>query len=109
MPESIRKRPKQPYRAPDGKSFLGAAGNYVDAILSPDTVRRHGIFDPRAVGALLAKFTSGRPTGTADNMAFVAILSTALLLDAFVDRHESASPDHTSVGYPAGGDHTHAR
>ena len=109
VPESIRKRPKQPYRAPDGKSFRGAAGNYVEAILSPDTVRRQGIFDPRAVGALLAKFTSGRPTGTGDNMAFVAILSTGLLLDAFVDRHENASPDQASVGHPLGTDHTHGR
>jgi asparagine synthase (glutamine-hydrolysing) len=95
VPESIRKRPKQPYRAPDGKSFLGPAGRYVDALLSPDTVRRQGIFDPRAVGALLAKFTSGRGTGTADNMAFVAILSTGLLLDEFLTRDESTPTNRT--------------
>lgn len=109
VPESIRTRPKQPYRAPDGKSFLGPAGRYVDAILSPETVRRQGIFDPRAVGALLAKFTSGRATSTGDNMAFVAILSTGLLLDAFVNRHETAPPDPTSGGHPVGNDRTHVR
>jgi len=109
VPESIRKRPKQPYRVLDGRSFLGTARNYVDPLLYTDTVRRQGVFDPRAVGALRAKFTSGRATGTADNMAFVAILSTGLLLDTFVDRREIASQDHTSVGPPVASDHTHAR
>ena len=109
VPESIRKRPKQPYRAPDGKSFLGPAGSYVETILSPDIVRGQGIFDPRAVAALCAKFASGRATGTGDNMAFVAILSTGLLLDAFVKRHETASPDHTPVEQPVASDRAHGR
>ncbi|MBP1775158.1 MAG: Asparagine synthetase, partial [candidate division NC10 bacterium] len=109
VPESIRKRPKQPYRAPDGKSFLGPAGSYVETILSPDIVRGQGIFDPRAVAALRAKFASGRATGTGDNMAFVAILSTGLLLDAFVKRNETASPDHTPVEQPVASDRAHGR
>jgi asparagine synthase (glutamine-hydrolysing) len=93
IPESIRTRPKQPYRAPDGKSFLGQAAGYVDDILSAEAVGAHGIFDPRAVGALLAKFRSGRATGTADNMALVAILSTELLLDQFIDHAPATGKD----------------
>jgi asparagine synthase (glutamine-hydrolysing) len=91
IPESIRKRPKQPYRAPDGKSFLGPAGGYVDAMLSPDKVRQQGVFDPRTVDALLVKFKSGRATSTGDNMALIGILSTGILLEQFIHRRDDAS------------------
>lgn len=83
IPESIRKRHKQPYRAPDGKSFLGPAGSYMYDLLSPAVIRRHGIFNPQSVVALLAKFQSGHASGARDNMALVAILSTQLLLEQF--------------------------
>jgi asparagine synthase (glutamine-hydrolysing) len=92
VPETIRKRPKQPYRAPDGRSFLGPAGGYLDAMLSPDKVRQQGVFDPRTVGALLVKFKSGRATSTGDNMALIGILSTGILLEQFVHRRDDASP-----------------
>ena len=85
IPESIRKRSKQPYRAPDGKSFLGPAGGYLEAILSPERIKREGIFDPQSVGGLLAKFKSRRATGTKDNMALVGILSTGILIERFIN------------------------
>jgi asparagine synthase (glutamine-hydrolysing) len=82
IPQSIRKRHKQPYRAPDGKSFFTTAGSYVDEILSPENIRRDGIFSPRTVAALAAKFKSGRATSTRDDMALVGVLSTGLLLSS---------------------------
>jgi asparagine synthase (glutamine-hydrolysing) len=88
IPESIRKRPKQPYRAPDGKSFLGPAGNYMEALLSPENVTREGIFDPDAVFALVTKFKCGRASSIKDNMALVGILSTMILLERFRTRGE---------------------
>ena len=84
IPESIRTRHKQPYRAPDGRSFFGQKDNYIDDALSPARIKQDGIFDPKATGALVQKFRSGRETGVKDNMALIGILSTTLLLDRFV-------------------------
>jgi asparagine synthase (glutamine-hydrolysing) len=84
IPESIRTRHKQPYRAPDGKSFFGYKDSFIQDMLSPARIKRDGIFDPRPTGLLIEKFRSGRETGVRDNMAFMGILSTTLLLDRFV-------------------------
>ena len=85
LPPSITKRPKQPYRAPDGKSFFqGTPHEYVDALLSPDRVRQDGLFDSLAVEHLAKKFRNGRAIGVRDNMGFVGILSAPLVVDQFV-------------------------
>jgi asparagine synthase (glutamine-hydrolysing) len=85
IPQSIQKRHKQPYRAPDGKSFFGSAGSYIHDMLSADRVKRDGIFHPQAVASLLAKFRDGRASSVKDNMALVGILSTQILLDEFMN------------------------
>lgn len=92
IPERIRKRHKQPYRAPDGKSFFGQAWSYVDEMLCSDRVGRDGIFDSKAVASLVQKFKSGRPTGARDNMALVGVLSTQLLVDRFIHRRGENRP-----------------
>jgi asparagine synthase (glutamine-hydrolysing) len=84
VPEPIRRRRKQPYRAPDGKSFFAAQPDYLQEILSPENIRRNGIFDPQAVTALAQKFKAGRAGGERDNMALVGILSTEILVHSFV-------------------------
>lgn len=84
IPESIRRRPKQPYRAPDGISFFGAKDGYVHDLLSPSRIKQDGIFDPRATEVLVKKFRSGRETSVKDNMALIGILSTTLLLERFL-------------------------
>ncbi|MBK8321979.1 MAG: asparagine synthase (glutamine-hydrolyzing) [Betaproteobacteria bacterium] len=86
LPESIRARTKQPYRAPDSQSFFvaGRPVDYVADLLSPARLADAGHFDPVAVGKLVAKCAAGRAIGFADNMAFVAILSTMLLEEQFV-------------------------
>jgi asparagine synthase (glutamine-hydrolysing) len=85
IPDSILCRPKQPYRAPDGKSFFGTAeADYAQDLLSPEEIRRSGLFDPRAVGMLVSKFQNSRPTGIKDNMALVAVLSTQLVVHQFI-------------------------
>ena len=87
IPESIVRRPKQPYRAPDGKCFFGAnAEDYVGELLSPDAVRQNGIFDAGAVAILASKFRSGRTTSVKDNMAMVGVLSTQLLVQQFINQ-----------------------
>lgn len=81
LPESIRRRTKQPYRAPDSQSFFseGRPADYVEDVLSPACIAEAGYFDPRAVGKLFEKCRSGRAIGFGDNMAFVGIVSTMLL------------------------------
>jgi asparagine synthase (glutamine-hydrolysing) len=89
IPSSVKNRPKQPYRAPDARSFFdpqtGAARDaYADELLSPGRIQKDGLFSPLAVQKLVAKARKGQVIGTKDNMALVGILSTQLLMDQFV-------------------------
>jgi asparagine synthase (glutamine-hydrolysing) len=91
IPESIVRRPKQPYRAPDGKCFIGSTVvDYAEELLSPSAVRENGVFDEHAVAALVSKFKSGRASSTKDNMAMVGVLSTQLLIHQFVNQRKEA-------------------
>ena len=106
IPDSIVARKKQPYRAPDAKSFFtngnGASGHeYVDALLRPERIREDGIFDPKAVERLVVKARKGRVIGIKDNMTLVGILSTQLVVDQFIrdfdacrDCAATSSADH---------------
>jgi len=84
IPDSIRKRPKQPYRAPEGKSFFTSSQHYVEQLLSTGRIQQDGIFNPQAVRALVQKFENGRASSTKDNMALVTVLSTQILIEQFV-------------------------
>ena len=89
MPHSVRRRRKQPYRAPGVQSFFGTPRNpirheYVDDVLSPATIREFGLFAPEAVQRLVQKARAGEAVGVRDNMALVGIISTQLLLQQFV-------------------------
>ncbi len=97
IPESIRMRHKQPYRAPDGRSFFGHKDNYIDDTLSPDRIKHDGIFDPRATNVLVQKFRSGRETSVRDNMAFIGVLSTTLFIDRFVRGRGGPTTPHSST------------
>jgi len=88
VPSSIINRTKQPYRAPEGKSFFtgNKARDYVEAALSPDSLQRAGLFEPATVQNLLDKFRRGSAIGIRDNMALTGILSTQLVVDQFIER-----------------------
>jgi len=104
LPERIRVRTKQPYRAPDSQSFFveGRPLDYVGELLSERRVREGGLFDPVAVRKLCEKCRSGRAIGFADNMAFVGILSTMLVEEMLVNQR-AVNPEVTPslVGAPA--------
>jgi len=91
IPESIRARFKQPYRAPDGCSFFGTGADYVEHLLSAEQIKRDGVFDPKAVGQLAVKFKSGSPTSVGDSMAMVGILSTQLVINHFINNRRDLS------------------
>lgn len=88
LPEAVRRRVKQPYRAPDAQCFFddGRAADYVEDLFADGCVRAGGIFDPVAVRKLYEKCRAGRAIGYADNMAFVGVLSTLLLDELFLKR-----------------------
>jgi asparagine synthase (glutamine-hydrolysing) len=89
IPDAVRRRSKQPYRAPDAKCFTdvnpsGRPPDYVEALLAPDRLGEDGLFNPRGVQHLLAKARSGHAIGMKDNMGLVGVLSTQLVVDRFI-------------------------
>jgi asparagine synthase (glutamine-hydrolysing) len=89
LPPRVARRGKQPYRAPDAPSFLGVgAPSYVQDVLSPDALRSVGLWSERAVQGLLRRCRDGRVVGFRENQAFVAILSTQLWHQQFVQRRQ---------------------
>lgn len=97
VPERIRRRPKQPYRAPDSQSFFsgGQPVDYVAELLSERRLREAGYFDPAAARLLVEKCRRGEAIGFGDNMSFVGLISTMLLHHFFV---EGAALDNSPGG-----------
>jgi asparagine synthase (glutamine-hydrolysing) len=95
VPESVLRRPKQPYRAPDALAFAGeAAPAWADEVASEHAVREAGVFDPGVVARLWRKCRLAAGTeqfSNADNMAVVGVLSTGLLHEALVKRRPEPS------------------
>jgi asparagine synthase (glutamine-hydrolysing) len=90
LPPSITARTKQPYMAPDARSFFqGRPPDYVEDLLSESRLRRAGFFNPAAVGMLVRKCRQSPVLGFKDNMALVGILSTMLVQDQFVENFEA--------------------
>lgn len=81
--DAILARTKQPYRAPDAVSFLGAdAPAWVGEMMSPAAIAESAVFEPSAVLRLWQKVRQRQDDGqfsNADNMAIVGVLSTQLL------------------------------
>ncbi len=91
IPDEIRKRKKQGYRAPECASFFnGRKQKYVDELLSEDNLSRTYYFDPAMVTSLVnkVKTTEQSKISAKDNMAIVGIISTLLLDQRFVRNQE---------------------
>ena len=87
IPPELAQRPKQPYRAPISRCFLGnPLHDYVEDLLSERKIREAGYFDPLRVRALVAKCrkNEGKLLSERENMGLVGILSTQLLHHHFV-------------------------
>jgi asparagine synthase (glutamine-hydrolysing) len=94
LPDVISKRPKQPYRAPDSRSFAGNNEQaYVGDMLGEQAIASAGLFNPRAVAKLHQKCRTQPVSGFRDNAAFVGILSTQLWLKGFA--RSAADETHT--------------
>lgn len=93
LPEAIWKRVKQPYRAPVHQSFFAqsSSGEVLEA-LSPERIRAVGLFDEAMVQKLLAKLQRGLAISEGDDMAFIGILSSQLLHEAFIENFGMPAP-----------------
>ena len=90
IPESIVKRPKQPYRAPISSVFMGREKpDYVDEMLSEKMTRLAGIFSHESVAALLAKIEKAGTASEMDNMVLAAVISTHLVHSQFIENNNS--------------------
>jgi asparagine synthase (glutamine-hydrolysing) len=86
--DAVKKRPKQPYRAPIKEVFFnGRSGDYVEHFLSEESVKRGGYFNPKKVGLLVNKYRKPEAMFSSEfqNMAVVGILSTQILHDRFIE------------------------
>ena len=95
VPDAVRTRVKQPYRAPDSASFVGPdAPDFVRDALSEDAVNTAGCFDSGRVARLVAKCCRMGEAGVSprDDMALVGVLSTQLLHEQFLRAYRRDDP-----------------
>jgi asparagine synthase (glutamine-hydrolysing) len=96
IPETILKRPKQPYRAPDAPSFFsGSDFDWINEITDESKLKNAGIFNPKAVFKFINKCrqTKGHKMSNTDNMRAVAILSTMLVYHHYIEQNGSDGKD----------------
>jgi asparagine synthase (glutamine-hydrolysing) len=88
IPESIIKRPKQPYRAPIQSVFLSKESpEYVKYMLSDTYTKNAGIFNYKSVSDLLVRIKKTGISSEMDNMVLTAVISTHLLNYQFIENH----------------------
>ncbi len=96
LPDSIIKRTKQPYMAPDSKSFFkGNPPGYLEEILSEKNLKKTAYFNPEAVSVLVKKCRQAPVIGFKDNMAVVGIISTLLVHHMYIENFDSRSREIT--------------
>ena len=94
VPDEIRTRQKQPYRAPIAPTLLGdGAGDLALEMLSPRAVARAGLFDSAKVERLVKKMQRLDHPGEMDNMALAGVLSTQMLHQRFVTAFPASLPE----------------
>lgn len=86
IPDSIIKRPKQPYRAPISSVFLNEnTPDYAREMLSEKYTRETGIFDWNSISSLLDRIEKTGTASEMDNMVLAAVISTHLLHYQFIE------------------------
>ncbi|MCJ8502110.1 asparagine synthase (glutamine-hydrolyzing) [Desulfatitalea alkaliphila] len=95
IPDTVRTRPKQPYRAPIQEVFFNPGpSDYVDALLSEENLKKTNLFDPLKVTRLLHKYRNGGHGSEVQNMAVVGILSTQLAHHHFIANTPTPNTQH---------------
>ncbi|MBU0983531.1 MAG: asparagine synthase C-terminal domain-containing protein, partial [candidate division Zixibacteria bacterium] len=95
LPKNILDRVKQPYMSPDSNSFVQLdSPSYVAELLSEDAINATGVFASGGVTRLADKCRKmvHKHLSFKDNMSFVGILSTQILMDKYITHFEPADP-----------------
>jgi len=88
LPVEITDRVKQPYMAPDSNSFFQKdSPAYISEMLDEISLANAGVFNTQFVAKLMAKCARlyHAHLSFKDNMSFIGILSTQLLIDRYID------------------------
>ena len=94
IPDSITKRPKQPYRAPIITTFFSAhSPSFVSDILSENSLKSFHLFNPQKVNSLVNKIKAQKNVSEVDQMAITGILSTQLIQKMFVTNGTISTSD----------------
>jgi len=93
IPDAIRDRAKQPYRAPGVPVFFNQPGGDARELLCLEQLDRAGIFNRQKVQNLFEKQrrATTAPVSEMQSMAVVGILSTQLIHDQFIARDHGRS------------------
>jgi asparagine synthase (glutamine-hydrolysing) len=103
IPSDLANRPKQPYRAPISRCFFGEHPlPYVEDLLSEQSLRSKGYFNPGKVTKLVEKIRlqDGHLLSERENMGLIGILSTQLLDEMFIKNfpyHSIVEPENVKV------------
>ena len=93
LPPAIVERKKYPYRAPDALAlYRGALREPLLDSLSPESVRRRGLFHVEAVKKLLDRVGRTEEPSARDNQALVLVYSTHVFQDLFVEGRLRPAP-----------------
>ncbi|MBU5637875.1 asparagine synthase C-terminal domain-containing protein [Geomonas sp. Red69] len=87
LPQRIASRAKHPYRAPVSALFSAASpADYVDDLLSGESLKASGYFDPDKVARLYQRVRETPPgtLGEFANMALMGVISTEILHRQFL-------------------------
>lgn len=87
LPEEIRSRKKQAYRAPESASFFnGKSNTYVDDLLSEENLKKTRYFNPALTAKLARKCKTAdtNQLSAKDNMAITGVITTLLLDKLFL-------------------------
>ena len=85
IPDSIRNRDKQPYRAPISQVFLSNDHSVVSDCLSEQSIQSNGIFNSHKITKLISKLKTQKTTSAREDMAIVAIASTQILHNKIIN------------------------
>lgn len=86
LPSLIVERKKYPYRAPDALAlYRGPEKEQLMESVTPDAVRRRGLFHVEAVAKLMDRVHRSEDPSARDNQALVLVYSTHVFHDLFVE------------------------
>ena len=100
LPRRIAWRPKAMFRAPFDSFHDAGAPAYVDQLLSPESLRKTGYFDPEAVraGRLFSRrLRPGSTRRTGLEMGLAAVVATQLWHHTFIDGSLADLPGWSGV------------